>query len=80
VPFVAYVHAREPDPPDDQRVPWEPNWRVWRWVGAALLLAYGAAHTSGALAALLMVTAFALVCQAGAEALPNGDGLREHRQ
>jgi hypothetical protein len=80
VPFVAYVHAHDPDPREDRRAPWEPNWRVWRWVGAAALLAYGSAHSTAALAALLMVVAFAFVCQACAEALPNGDGLREHRQ
>ena len=80
MPFVAYVHAQEPVPPDDGRAPWEPNWRVWRWVGAAALLASGSAHTSGALSALLMLAVFTLVCQAAAEALPRGDGLREHRQ
>lgn len=80
MPFVAYVHAHDPDPGDDPRAPWEPNWRVWRWVGAAAVLAYGSAQTTGAVAALLMVAAFAFVCQAGAEALPDGDGLREHRQ
>jgi hypothetical protein len=37
VPFVAYVHAREPDEPEDGgRTPWEPNWRLWRWVAAAV--------------------------------------------
>jgi hypothetical protein len=80
MPFVAYVHARDPEPPDDGRAPWEPNWRVWRWVGAAALLAYGSAHTGGALSALLTVAVFVLVCQAAAEALPKGDGLREYRQ
>jgi hypothetical protein len=30
--------------------------------------------------ALLMLVVFACVCQAAAEALPNGDGLRQHRQ
>jgi hypothetical protein len=80
VPIVAYVHAQEPDPHEDGRAPWEPNWRVWRWVAAAALLAYGSAQTTGAIAALLMIVAFAFVCQAAAEALPNGDGLREHHQ
>ena len=80
MPFLAYVHAQGPDPPDDRRAPWEPNWRVWRWVGAALVLAYAAAHTHGALAALLTVAVFVVVCQAAAEALPKGDGLREYRQ
>lgn len=37
MPFVAYVHAREPDEPEDGgRTPWEPNWRLWRWVAAAV--------------------------------------------
>jgi hypothetical protein len=80
VPFVAYVHAHEPDPDPDERPAWEPNWRVWRWVAAAGVLAYGSAHTTGALAALLTIVVFVCVCQAAAEALPYGDGLRQHRQ
>jgi hypothetical protein len=80
VPFVAYVHARDQGPREEPRTPWEPNWRFWRWVGAAILVAYGSAHTGGALAALLLLAVFAFVCQAAAEALPKGDGLREHRQ
>ena len=80
MPFVAYVHAGEPVRPDGGRAPWEPNWRVWRWVIAAVVVGYGTAHTRGALAALLTMVIFALVCQAAGEALPHGDGLREHRQ
>jgi hypothetical protein len=79
VPFLAYVHANEPEPPEGRRY-WEPNWRVWRWVAAAAVIAYGSAQTTGALAAGLMLVAFGCVCQAAAEALPNGDGLRHHRQ
>jgi hypothetical protein len=30
--------------------------------------------------ALLMLVAFAFICQAAANALPRGDGLREYRQ
>jgi hypothetical protein len=80
VPFLAYVHVQEPDPPDDPRRYWEPNWRVWRWVAAAAVLAYGSAQTTGALAAVLTIVVFVCVCQAAAEALPYGDGLRHHRQ
>jgi hypothetical protein len=80
VPFVAYVHARDPGPPEERRAPWEPNWRIWRWIGAAALVAYGSAHTDGALSALLTIVVFGFVCQAASEALPAGDGLREHRQ
>jgi hypothetical protein len=80
VPFLAYVHAHEPGEPEERRAPWEPNWRVWRWVGAAAVVGYGSAHTDGALSALLVIVVFTLVCQAAAEALPSGDGLREYRQ
>ena len=80
MPFVAYVHAHDPEPPEERRAPWEPNWRVWRWVALAAVAGYASAHTHGAAAALLMIVVFASVCQAAAEALPNGDGLREHRQ
>jgi hypothetical protein len=78
MPFVAYVHARDSD--DQRRRPWEPNWRVWRWIAAAVVLAYAATRSDGALEALLILGAFALACQAAAEALPSGDGLREWRQ
>jgi hypothetical protein len=80
VPFVAYVHARDPDPPEGRRATWEPNWRVWRWVVAAAVAGFASAHTHGAAAAVLMLIVFACVCQAAAEALPNGDGLRQYRQ
>jgi hypothetical protein len=80
VPFVAYVHAHEPEPPEGRRQPWEPNWRVWRWIVAAAVAAYASAHSGGAVAALLMLLVFTFVCQAAAAALPDGDGLREHRQ
>jgi hypothetical protein len=80
VPFVAYVHAREPEPPEDRRPVWEPNWRVWRWVALAAGAGYASAHTHAMLSALFTLVAFVSVCQAAAEALPRGDGLREHRQ
>jgi hypothetical protein len=79
VPFVAYVHAREPDPQEGRRA-WEPNLRVWRWVLAAVVVAYASAHTSGALSALLTMAVFVLVCQAAGEAIPRGEGLRAYRQ
>jgi hypothetical protein len=80
MPFVAYVHAEDPEPRPEDRRPWEPNWRVWRWVAAAVVFAYGAARTDGAVEALLVFVVFGLVCRAAVEALPNGDGLREYRQ
>jgi hypothetical protein len=81
MPFVAYVHAREPGSPEDfGRTPWEPNWRIWRWVAMAIAAGFAAAHSTGVLAAVLVLVVFALCCRAAVEALPNGDGLREWRQ
>ena len=81
MPFVAYVHAREPDPPEDGgRTPWEPNWRIWRWVAAAIVVSFGASRADGALETLLVFVVFALCCRAALVALPQGDGLREWRQ
>jgi hypothetical protein len=82
MPFLAYVHSREPDPPDSGpgRQPWEPNWRVWRWIAGAVLAIYGATRSDGAAEALLVLIAFVLICLAAEAALPSGDGLREWRQ
>jgi hypothetical protein len=80
VPFVAYIHAEEPEPRPEGPRPWEPNWRVWRWVVAAVFVTFAATQSEGALEALLVFVVFGLVCRAALEALPNGDGLREYRQ
>ncbi len=81
MPFVAYVHARDPDEPeDDGRTPWEPNWRLWRWLGAAAVFTYGAGHVEGALQYLLVLIVFALCCRGAVELVPDGDGLRDWRQ
>jgi len=82
MPFLAYVHSREPDPPGSgsQRQPWEPNWRVWRWIAGAVLATFAATKANGAAQALLVLIVFVLVCLAAEAALPRGDGLREWRQ
>jgi hypothetical protein len=83
MPFLAFVHSHDPEPlpeRDEGPRPWEPNWRVWRWVGAALLVGYASAHAGGAIGAGLVMVAFVLGCKAFAEALPYGSGLREWRQ
>ena len=80
MPFLAYVHARDPDPSDDPRRTWEPNWRVWRWVLLAVVLGFASARSDRGLGAVLALLVFACACQAAAELYPKGDGLREYRQ
>ncbi|HLM09180.1 MAG TPA: hypothetical protein VK307_05690 [Thermoleophilaceae bacterium] len=80
MPFVGLVHESEPQEPFRERPPWEPNWRIWRWVMAAAAAAFAATRSDGALETLLVFVAFGLCCQAAAEALPDGDGLRHWRQ
>jgi hypothetical protein len=81
VPFLAYIHAHEPDPGDgDEPRPWEPNWRLWRWVMAAAVFAFASSYSTGAFEAALIFIAFGLACRAVQEWLPDGDGMREYRQ
>ena len=79
MPFLAYIdsHPREPG---DERPPWQPNWRVWRFVAAALPVGFAAGHSHGGVQYLLVVLTFTLVCQAVAEALPGMGGLRDWHQ
>jgi hypothetical protein len=69
------IHEEEPRPR-----PWQPNWRIWRWVAVALVVGYGATNAAGGVATLLILISFFAACKAVAEALPYGGGLREHRQ
>jgi hypothetical protein len=78
MPFLAYVHARERQ--GEPRPPWEPNWRVWRWIAAAVVVAYAATRADGVAEWLLVLGVLTLACRAATEALPSGDGLREYRQ
>jgi hypothetical protein len=80
MPFVGYVHAEPPGQGHEGRPAWEPNWRLWRWIGLAVLAGYGAARAEGGVELVLMLVVFGLVCRAALEALPDGGGLREHRQ
>jgi hypothetical protein len=69
------IHEEAPRP-----WPWQPNWRIWRWVAVALVVGYAATHATGGVATLLILVAFYAACKAVSEALPYGGGLREHRQ
>lgn len=81
MPFLAYVRAGDDDPrPPDGPRPWEPDWRVWRWVPPALLAGYGLTRSDGVVALVLALVLFALVCRVVDELMPDGGGLREHRQ
>lgn len=80
MPFVAYVHASEPDPPPGGRPVWHPDWRLWRWIFAAVAFAIAADHSEGVVALVLVLVVFGLACKAVDELLPDSDGLREHRQ
>ena len=79
MPFLAYIHAEQPDKRPD-KPPWEPSWKVWRWIVAAILVGFGTAHTDGGLAVLLVLVVFALICRAVVEAMPDGNGLRDYHQ
>jgi hypothetical protein len=81
VPFVAYVHAHEPDEPEDEgRAAWEPNWRLWRWVLVAIPVTLAATLTHGIVELLLVFAVFGLCCRAALELMPGGDGLNQWRQ
>ena len=76
MPLLAYVRA----PESARRPHWEPDWRVWRWLLAALVVGFAAARSGGAVSTLLAFVVFGLVCKAVSEALPWGDGLTDWRQ
>ncbi len=80
MPLLAYVHARDSGEPEGERRPWEPNWRVWRWVIAAIFATFGAARAEGAVELLLVIVVFGLVCKALEELLPDWGGMRDYRQ
>jgi hypothetical protein len=76
VPLLAYVRAPDPAP----RPHWEPNWRVWRWLLAAVVIGFAATRSGGAVSVLLLFVVFGLACRALTEALPWGNGLSDWRQ
>ena len=80
MPFLAYVREREPEEPDRDRRPWEPNWRIWRWLLPAAVVAFAATRLDGPWQALLVLLVFGLCCRAALDAVPDGDGLRDWRQ
>jgi hypothetical protein len=65
---------------EPERPVWEPNWRVWSWVLAALAAAVGCYLTDGFASFVLLCAAIGFAAQACSRALPYDGGLREHRQ
>jgi hypothetical protein len=73
----------------DDRVPpfsepgrrvWEPDWRVWSWVLAAVAAAVATALSSGLAEYVLLCVTIGCAAEAISRAVPYGGGLREHRQ
>jgi hypothetical protein len=77
---VLLIEERPFAPPPPSRPAWEPNWRVWSWVLAALLASAGGFVTGGFASYVFVVLAFAFALCALDRALPYKDGLREYRQ
>ena len=74
------IDTREPPPPDDGLPAWEPNWAMWIRAALAVGLGWGATSTTGALATLLILAAFAAACSAVACVFDYWGGLTEWRQ
>jgi hypothetical protein len=71
------IDTRTPPP---ERPAWQPNWRLWSWVAAAIVACVAADSTSGLVAYVLICAALAFVCQAISVVTPSLDGLRQYRQ
>jgi hypothetical protein len=74
------IDDRIPPFSEPGRPVWEPDWRVWSWVLAAIATGVGAALTTGLASLVLVCATVALAVEATLRALPYGAGLREHRQ
>ena len=72
------VHEPREEPPE--RPAWSPNWRLWAWVLAAVVVGFAASSTDGAIGFALLMGSFAAACRAVTVALPYGGGLTDWRQ
>jgi hypothetical protein len=70
----------QPPPRRPERRAWSPNWRLWRWMAATIVLFVAAASTPGIVSYALVLGAVASACRAVTVILPPLDGLREYRQ
>jgi hypothetical protein len=69
-----------PRPLDDERRPVELNWRIWSWLGLAVMLFALALLQDALVGSLLLIGAFVSAMKALGAALDRCDGLREHKQ
>ena len=74
------IDTREPPPPDPERAPWEPNWRLWAWVALAIGSFVAADAMAGFAGYVLICACLVFACRAICVITPSLDGLREYRQ
>ena len=67
-------------PPQYDRPVWEPDWRLWAWVLAAVAAFVGSSATGGLVAYVLLCAGVAFAAHACSRALPYWRGMGEHRQ
>ena len=67
-------------PPEQDRQPIEPNWRVIGWLAAAGVLVFAGVHTSGFIAYLIICATVYAVSRALVSVSSYDFGLREWRQ
>ena len=72
------VHEPREDPPE--RPEWSPNWRLWAWVAAAVVIGFAASVADGPIGFALTMASFGAGCRAVTVALPYGGGLSDWRQ
>jgi hypothetical protein len=73
------IDTRTPPPGSDRPV-WEPDWRIWSWVVAAVVAGVAESLATGFAAYVLLCVTVGFVAKAIANAVPAGGGMREHRQ
>lgn len=74
------IDDRVPPFSESDRAVWEPNWRVWSWVLAAVAAGVATGLTSGLASYVLLCVTLGCAAQALSRAVPYGGGLREYRQ
>jgi hypothetical protein len=77
------IDTRDPPPPppaEQERAPWEPNWRLWGWVALTIGALVGAQAAGGFVGYVLLCAAIVFVGRVVGVLMPYTSGLREYRQ